>query len=179
MAEATTIARPYAQAVFELAANDTGKLASWSDALALLSTAVNDKSISALVSNPNISSDQLVELLSAICASKLDKEGKSFLKILAENGRLNVISEIAANFDELKAEAEKTVKAEVVSAFKLSAPQMSKLEAALKKRLGCKVEISSNIDKSIIGGVIIRAGDMIIDGSITAQLDRLSSDLAH
>ncbi len=178
MAEATTIARPYAQAVFELAKGNS-KLAEWSDALTLLSAAANDKAVSALITNPNVSNDQLVELLVAIGGSKLDKEGKNFLKVLAENGRLNVISEIAANFDELKAEAEKTVKAEVVSAFKLTAPQKAKLEAALKKRLGCEVEVLSTVDKSIVGGAIIRAGDMIIDGSITAQLDRLSSDLAH
>ena len=178
MAEATTIARPYAQAVFELA-KGSGKLANWSEALTILSAAANDKSVSSLISNPNVLSDQLVELLCAICASKLDNESENFIKILAENGRLNVISEIAANFDELKAEAEKTVKAEVVTAYELDAKQQAKLEAALKKRLGCEVEISSIVDNSIIGGAIIRAGDMIIDGSITAQLDRLSSDLAH
>ncbi len=178
MAEATTIARPYAQAVFELA-KDNGKLAQWSDVLTLLSAATNDDAVSALISNPNVASDQLVELLGAICGSKLDKEGKNFLKVLAENGRLNVISEIAASFDELKADAEKTVNAEVVSAFKLTAAQKTKLEAALKKRLGCEVEITSTIDKSLLGGAIIRAGDMIIDGSVTAQLDRLSSDLTH
>lgn len=178
MAEATTIARPYAQAVFELAQGNS-KLAEWSSVLTLLAAATNDKAVSALISNPNIASDQLVELLAAICGSKLDKEGKNFLKLLAENGRLNVISEIAANFDELKAEAEKTINAEVVTAFKLSAAQKTKLEAALKKRLGCEVEITSTVDKSLLGGAIIRAGDMIIDGSITAQLDRLSSDLAH
>ena len=104
MAEATTIARPYAQAVFQLA-NDSGKLAGWSEVLTLLDAAVSDEAVSALISNPNVSGDQLVELLSAICGSKLDKEGKNFLKVLAENSRLNVISEIAANFDEFKAEA--------------------------------------------------------------------------
>ncbi|MDH3325717.1 MAG: F0F1 ATP synthase subunit delta [Gammaproteobacteria bacterium] len=178
MAEATTIARPYAQAVFELA-KGAGKLAGWSDALTLLSAVASEKSVSALISNPNVTSDQLVEFFVSICADKLDQEGKSFLKVLAENGRLNVMSEIAANFDELKAEAEKTVKAEVVTAFELDAKQTSKLEAALKKRLGCEVEITSRVDNSIIGGAIIRAGDMIIDGSVTTQLDRLSSDLAH
>ena len=178
MAEATTIARPYAQAVFELA-KGSGKLADWSNVLTTLSAATDDKTVSSLISNPNVSGEQLVDLLSAICGSKLDKESANFLKVLAENGRLNVISEIAANFDELKAEAEKTVKAEVVSAFKLSAPQQTKLEAALKKRLGCEVEINNTVDKSILGGAVIRAGDMIIDGSITAQLDRLSSDLGH
>lgn len=178
MAEATTIARPYAQAAFDLA-KETDKLSNWSEELSILSAATSDPSVSALISNPNIPSEQLVDLLASICADKLDQEGKNFLKILAENGRLNVINEIAAIFDELKAEAEKTVKAEVVTAFKLNAQQKTKLVNALKKRLGCEVELSSHVDKSIIGGAIVRAGDMIIDGSVTAQLDRLSSDLAH
>lgn len=178
MAEATTIARPYAQAAFELA-KDSGKFAGWSEALTVLAEVANDKSVSSLISNPNVSSEQLIDIFVSICAEKLDQEGKNFLKVLAENGRLNVMSEIAASFDELKAEAEKTVKAEVVTAFKLDAQQTSKLKAALKKRLGCEVEISSRVDKSVVGGAIIRAGDMIIDGSVTAQLDRLSSDLAH
>jgi len=179
MAEATTIARPYAQAVFDLTKGTGKKLASWSDALNLLSAVTNDKSISAIISDPKVANNKLVKLIISICADKLDKEGKNFVKVLAENGRLTVVSEIAAIFDELKAEAEKTVNAEVVTAFKLSAEQNSKLKAALKKRLGCEVEITSRVDKSIIGGAVIRAGDMIIDGSVTAQLDRLSSDLAH
>jgi len=178
MAEATTIARPYAQAVFELA-KDSGKLSNWSDLLALLSVATSDKALSAIISDPNVSNEQVIELLASICADKLDQEGKNFLNALAENNRLNVISEIAAIFDELKAEAEKTVKAEVVSAFDLNDAQKSKLQTALKKRLGCEVEISSTVDKSIVGGAIIRAGDMIIDGSVTAQLDRLSSNLGY
>ena len=178
MAEASTIARPYAQAVFELA-SESKKLAEWSKKLAALSAVASDAQVSKLISNPNVIAAQLVDLIVSICADKLDQEGKNFVKTLAENGRLNVITEIANIFEVLKAEAEKTVKAEVISAFKLTAAQKTKLESALAKRLGCQVEVSASVDKSIIGGAIIRAGDLIIDGSVTSQLDRLTSELTH
>jgi len=178
MAEATTLARPYAQAVFELAKGN-GKLSQWSDALSALSAIAADEQVSGLITNPNVEAAQMADLFISIAKDKLDQEGKNFVKVLAENGRLNVITEISESYDALKAEAEKTVKAEVISAFKVSADQQKKLEDALKKRLGCEVEVSSTVDKSIIGGAIIRAGDLIIDGSVTGQLDRLASELSH
>jgi len=178
MAEASTIARPYAQAVFDLA-TDSKKLSEWSEQLGSLSSIVNDNQISGLITNPSVESTQLVELIVSIAKDNLDQEGKNFVKVLAENDRLIVISEIAKIFDELKDEAEKTIQAEVVTAFTLKDDQKASLQAALKKRLGCEVEISSRVDKDLLGGAIIRAGDMIIDGSVTAQLDRLTSELSH
>jgi len=178
MAEASTIARPYAQAVFEIATS-TKKLSEWSKQLEALSAIVSDEQIGGLVVNPSIESEQIVDLLISIAKDNLDQEGKNFVKVLAENDRLSVISDIAKIFEDLKHEAEKVVQAEVVTAYTLKDDQKSKLQAALKKRLGCEVEISSRVDKSIIGGAIIRAGDMIIDGTVTAQLDRLTSELSH
>ena len=178
MAEATTLARPYAQAVFEIAL-DGKKLGNWSEALSTLSAIAADEQIAGLISNPNIEAAQLADLIISVAKDKLDQEGKNFVKVLAENGRLDVIAEISSSFEALKAEAEKTVKAEVISAFKVSPEQKKSLEDALKKRLGCDVEVSSTVDKSIIGGAIIRAGDLIIDGSVTGQLDRLASELSH
>jgi F-type H+-transporting ATPase subunit delta len=178
MAEATTLARPYAQAVFELA-KDTGKLGQWSDSLSTLSAIAAEDQVKGLIANPNVDSEQLAELLVTIAKDKLDQESQNFVKVLAENGRLTVITEISESFEALKAEAEKTVKAEVISAFKVGAEQKKKLEDALQKRLGCDVEVSTTVDKSIVGGVIVRAGDLIIDGSVTGQLDRLASELSH
>jgi F-type H+-transporting ATPase subunit delta len=178
MAEASTIARPYAAAVFDIA-KSAKKLSEWSKQLETLTAIVSEEQISNLIASPNIESNQLVDLLISIAKDNLDQEGKNFVKVLAENDRLSVISEIATIFESLKNEAEKTVQAEVVTAYKLKDDQKSKLQAALKKRLGCEVEISSREDKSIIGGAIIRAGDLIIDGSVTAQLDRLTSELSH
>jgi len=178
MAEASTIARPYAQAVFDLAKGKK-KLSDWSKQLTSLSAIASDNQVVTLITSPSVESGQLAELIISIAADNLDKEGKNLVKVLAENGRLDVITEIAEIFEDLKNEAEKTVQAEVLTAFKLDEKQTSTLQAALKKRLGCEVEITSRIDKSIIGGAIIRAGDMIIDGSVTAQLDRLSGELSH
>ena len=178
MAEASTIARPYAQAVFDLATG-AKKLSEWSKQLGSISAIVNDEQISGLITNPSVESPQLVDLIISIAKDNLDQEGKNFVKVLAENDRLIVISEIATIFDDLKDEAEKTVQAEVVTAFELNDDQKSSLQAALKKRLGCEVEISSRVDESLLGGAVIRAGDMIIDGSVTAQLDRLTSELSH
>ena len=178
MAEASTIARPYAQAVFELA-DQTKKLDKWSEKLTLLSEVAKNEQVAKLITNPNVLNEQLVELISSICADKLDQEGKNFIKALAENGRLSVITEIALIYDAMKAEAEKTVNAEVISAYKLNAQQITKLSNALEKRLGNKVNLTSSVNKSIIGGAIIRAGDLVIDGSVTSQLDRLTSELTH
>jgi len=178
MAEATTIARPYAQAVFELAQTE-GKLVNWSGSLSALKEIAANDQIHALITNPNVEATQLAELIINVAKDKLDQEGQNFVKVLAENDRLKIIAEISESFEALKAEAEKTVKAEVISAFELTAEQKKKLEDALKKRLGCEVEVSSTVDRSIIGGAIIRAGDLIIDGSITGQLDRLASELSH
>jgi F-type H+-transporting ATPase subunit delta len=178
MAEASTIARPYAQAVFDIATS-TKKLSEWSKQLESLSAIVSDDQIGGLVVNPSVESEQLVDLIISIAKDDLDQEGKNFVKVLAENDRLNVIPEIATIFENLKNEAEKTVQAEVITAYTLKDDQKSKLQAALKKRLGCEVEISSRVDKDIIGGAIVRAGDMIIDGTVTAQLDRLTSELSH
>lgn len=178
MAEASTIARPYAQAVFDIATS-TKKLSEWSKQLESLSAIVSDDQIGGLVTNPSVESEQLVDLIISIAKDDLDQEGKNFVKVLAENDRLNVIPEIATIFENLKNEAEKTVQAEVITAYALKDDQKSKLQAALKKRLGCEVEISSRVDKDIIGGAIVRAGDMIIDGTVTAQLDRLTSELSH
>ncbi|HFE38600.1 MAG TPA: F0F1 ATP synthase subunit delta, partial [Gammaproteobacteria bacterium] len=175
---ASTIARPYAQAIFELA-KDSKKLSEWSRQLNALSAIAGDSQINALITNPGVESGQLSELVISVAADNLDQEGKNLVRVLAENGRLNVIREIAGIFEDLKNEAEKTVQAEVLSAFALDKDQISKLRTALKKRLGCEVQITSHVDKSIIGGAIIRAGDMIIDGSVTAQLDRLSGELSH
>lgn len=178
MAEATTLARPYAQAVFELA-QEEGTLTTWSKALTTLTEIANDDQIKGLIGNPNIDSSQLADVIISVAKDALDQKGQNFVKVLADNGRLNLIAEISEMFEELKAEAEKTVKAEVISAFKLNAEQKKKLAAALKKRLGCEVEVSSHIDKSIIGGAIIRAGDLVIDGSVSGQLERLASELSH
>lgn len=178
MAEATTIARPYAQAVFEIA-RDANRLNEWSQALGVLSAIASSDDMSSVFGSPKFSTDVLVELFVSVAGDKLDDNAKNLVKVLAENNRLVFLPEIADGFEILRAEEEKTVKAEIISAKDVSESQKQALAAALKARLGRDVELSCRVDESLLGGAIIRAGDMVIDGTISGQLDKLASELTH
>lgn len=174
MAEKTTIARPYAKATFDLAQGE-GKLGEWSGMLQQLSAIAADAEFSALASNPTVDHAKLADLLISVAGKNMAAGGEGLVKLLVENKRLNVLPEIAEMFDELRAEAEKTIEAEVVSAFEVGTAEQDKIKAALKNRLGREVTLSCTIDESLIGGAIVRAGDLVIDGSVAGQL----KDLAH
>jgi len=176
MAENSTIARPYAQAAFDIA-NEKGDLKSWSDMLQLIAAVTSDAVMSDMISNPSIEREKITDIIVDVCADNLNDTAKNFVKVLADNGRLNVAAEIALGFEEHRAEAEKTVKAEVTSAFPLSDAQTKSITDALKKRLGREVTLVTSIDETIVGGAIIRAGDLMIDGSVNGQLDKLATTL--
>ncbi len=176
MAEKTTIARPYAQAAFDLA-QAAGDLKGWSAMLQLVAVVTEDATLKELIGNPSVKRDKLVTLIIDTCGDNLNEAGKNFVRVLGENKRLNVVTEIAELYEMQRAEAEKSVDAQVVSAFKLSDAQIATLSEALKKRLGRDVNLVAKIDESIIGGAIVQAGDMVIDGSVTGQLNKLSHAL--
>lgn len=176
MAENSTIARPYAQAAFDIA-NEKGDLKSWSDMLQLIAAVTSDAVMSDMISNPSIEREKVTDIIIDVCADNLNDLAKNFVKVLAENGRLNVANEIALGYEEHRAEAEKTVEAEVTSAFPLSDAQTKSITDALKKRLGREVTLVTNIDETIVGGAIIRAGDLMIDGSVSGQLNKLATTL--
>ena len=176
MAENSTIARPYAQAAFDIA-NEKSDLKNWSDMLHNIAAVASDEVLSDMISNPSIEREKIVEIIVDVCGDNLNDLAKNFVKVLAENGRLNVATEIAQAYEEHRAEAEKTVEAEVTSAFPLSDTQISSVKDALKKRLGREVNLVTKIDESIVGGAIIRAGDLVIDGSVSGQLEKLTNSL--
>lgn len=178
MAEATTIARPYAQAVFEIA-RDEKHFNEWSDALGVLSAIASSEDVKALFGNPKVSVKEIIDLFISVGGNKLDDKAKNLVKVLAENDRLVVLQEVAAGYETLRAEHQKTIKAELVSAKDVSDAQKKALADALNKRLGRNVELTCRIDETLLGGAIIRAGDMVIDGSISGQLDRLASEMTH
>lgn len=178
MAEKTTIARPYAEAVFELA-QQRKELPRWSDMLELAANVAADPRMSALVGNPNVGKDQLARLFLEVCGDKLSAEGQNLIRVLVENERLDVLTEIAELYATYRAEAERTVEAQVVSAFPVDETQKQQIIAMLKKRLGRDVTLSCETDKALLGGAIIRAGDLVIDGSVTAQLGKLQVALAR
>jgi F-type H+-transporting ATPase subunit delta len=176
MAEKSTIARPYAQAAFDIA-QEKGDLKGWSDMLQLLAVVASDALMQDMISNPAIESSKVIDVMAGVAGDNLNDTGKNFLNVLAENGRLNVLPEIAELYEQHRAEAEKTVEAEITSAFPLSDAQKQQLIDALKNRLGRDVSLVAKTDESIIGGAIVRAGDLVIDGSVSSQLDKLSNSL--
>lgn len=178
MAEKTTIARPYARAAFALAESQ-GELRQWSDMLQLLATVVADSVMQELIGNPEVEEQRLVKLILDVCGSGLNQYGQNFVRVLAENKRLALAPEIAELYEAMRAEAERKIEAEVVSAFPLDDAQLQQLAAALKKRLGRDVTLHTRIDDSIIGGAVVRAGDLVIDGSVTGQLEKLANTLMH
>lgn len=178
MAEKTTIARPYAQAIFDIA-RDKGDLAKVSEALQILSAAVSNSSMASMIGNPEISDEKIVALLIDICGDRATTELNNFVKLLAEYDRLSVLPEISQHYDAYYAELESTVEAEVVSATDLSAAQKQSISDSLKKRLGRDVTLVCKTDASLVGGAVIRAGDLVIDGSITSQLSKLGHALSR
>lgn len=177
MSEAITTARPYAQAAFE-EAQKLNALAAWSEMLISLADAVAHPEVKAAVSNPRIAKKQLESLMEALAGNAASAQQKNFVRILADNQRLQVLPEISAIFEMLKAEAEKTVNVVVDSAFELSAQQQDKIAGSLKKRMGREIKLTCQVNKDLLGGVVIRAGDKVIDGSARTRLSEMANALA-
>lgn len=178
MSDNTTAARPYARAVFETARADSSQ-AAWSDMLALLSALMTNDDMQAALVSPKLGVVEKGQLVIDVCGDKLSAAGKNFVKLLAENGRLQLIGDITAIYEQLRAEAESKIEATVTSAYPLSDAQLQAMTAALKKKLGCEVTLVTETDESLIGGVVIRAGDLVIDGSANAKLSALAQALTH
>lgn len=178
MSDFVTIARPYARAAFEYAQAHKAVKA-WSDSLGLLAAVVQDPTVQALLDNPRLTREQRAELLIKICSDKLDQAGKNLVKLLAENGRLKALPEIAEQYEVYRAELEGTVEAKLLSAQAVSEEQLTKVAKALEARFGKKVNLQSEVDESLIGGAIIKAGDVVIDGSLKSRLEKLSAAISH
>ncbi len=178
MADFTTAARPYAKAVYELA-SESNSIDSWGDALANLAGVVNDSQIAEMLSSPDMSKQQKGELVIQVMGDNLNQQQQNLVKLMAENSRLVLMSDVLEQFEVARAKAENKIEAEVVSAFELSAEQTDELINTLKNKLGCDVTLTTTVDESLIGGVIIKAGDTIIDASMKSQLDSLAISLAR
>ena len=175
MSQALTLARPYARAAFAIA-RDANALPAWSDALAFAARVAADPSVAALLGNPGLTQADATTLLAPDGADALFG---NFLGLLFENRRLSLLPEITGQFDELRFEAERVVKAKVTSAVELPAAELATIKAALAKRFGREVEVETAVDESLIGGAVIDAGDVVIDGSLKGKLGRLQAALAH
>jgi F-type H+-transporting ATPase subunit delta len=176
MVEKVTLARPYARAAFE-AAQEHKDFERWSQMLAAAAMTVADERVVKLLSSPRVQPADLVELIAA--ASSADERGRNFLSTLAQNRRLGVLPEVAAIYEELRAEEENITDVYVTSAVQLDEAQRARLSAALKKRLKREIRLHCAVDASLIGGAIVRAGDFVIDGSLKARLERLATQIMH
>lgn len=174
MSQALTLARPYARAAFSIA-RDEGRFADWSAALGFAARVAADPQVAGLLGNPHLADGDAVALLSPDGATPLFGD---FLSLLADNRRLVLLPEIAGLYEDLRAEAERVVKARVTSATALPAGELDTIKAALRKRFGREVEVESAVDASLIGGAVIDAGDVVIDGSLKGKLERLQAALA-
>lgn len=178
MADFTTAARPYAKAAFEIA-RDAGEFDVWSNRLRFLANAVSDEQLKTALEAPGLTHQQRAELMEKIGGAELEASGKNFVRLLAENDRLALLPDVAGIYETLRAEAEGEIEARVTTAFELQSDQADRIAEALSKRLNRKVRIVSSVDKDLIGGAIIKAGDLVIDGSVKGRLGKLTQSLAN
>ncbi|AIU90330.1 F0F1 ATP synthase subunit delta [Pectobacterium brasiliense] len=175
MSEFVTVARPYAKAAFDFAVENQA-LDRWQNMLAFSAEVARNEQIAELLSGA-VAPIELAKTFIAVCGDQLDEAGQNLIRVMAENGRLPVLPEVLEQFIQLRATLESTVDVDVISASTLSEQQQSKIAAAMEKRLSRKVKLNCKIDKSVMAGVVIRAGDMVIDGSIRGRLERLADVL--
>lgn len=175
MADMTTIARPYAKAAFDFAV-EKGQLDQWGQMLSFAAEVANNKQIHELLTS-SMSADKLAEVFVAVCGEQVDAFGQNLIKVMAENGRLQALPDVCAEFLLLKQEHEKEITVEVTSATELSEQQKADISSKLETRLERKVQLNCSVDEALLGGVIIRAGDLVIDNSARGRLNRLSDAL--
>ncbi|MGH8290042.1 MAG: F0F1 ATP synthase subunit delta [Steroidobacteraceae bacterium] len=178
MAERTTIARPYATAVFDLAVDD-GDLPRWNEQLRTLAELVAIPAVGALIAATDVSGERRAAILTEACGDALDPPGRNLVRLLSENKRLGYLPEILAEYARLRAQAEATIDVKLWASTAIDVAHQASVEAALKRRLGRAVRLHCVVDESLVGGAVIRAGDLVIDGSIRGKLERLAAAMSH
>ena len=173
MSELTTLARPYAEALFRMAQAEND-LAGWSDRVQTLANIAADPQAAGLIADPSVDSGRVAALMIDVAGASLGEHGANLVKLLAENGRLPVLPEIATQFETLRASAEGVIEATITSAQELTQPQIDELVAGLKRKFNRAVNVSVAVDPSLIGGAVIAVGDQVIDGSVKGRLQRMA-----
>lgn len=176
MSELTTLARPYAVAVYQRA-KETGTADRWADELAFLAAVMADERIAQAAANPKAKREDFTAAFLNLCQDRLDGEAENFVRLLIQNRRLGLVKQIAELYAEYKADDEGYVDVDVTSAFPLQKAEETKLAKVLDRFLDRKARLRTTVDKNLIGGVYIRAGDRVIDASIRGQIERLAKRL--
>ena len=177
MSEAITIARPYAQAAFDEALK-LKDLKGWSAALISLAETLCNQEVRAVVTNPRVAKSQIEKLMDDFLGKEASAQQRNFVRVLIENQRLQVLPEIASIYENLRAEAEKTLDVVVDSAFELTSEQQDKIVKSLKARMGREIKLVCKVNKELLGGIVIRAGDKVVDGSARTRLGEMANALA-
>jgi len=178
MSNTTTLARPYAKAAFELAGADNAT-GSWNEMLNLASALVTDETMATLLQSPQLTGQQVVQILSDIGGEAFDARFTDYLAVLSENKRFPLLPEITELYRRLQEEADKLLRVKVVSAFELDEDQATRLKDALARRFEREILLESEVDKSVIGGAVVYAGGQVIDGSLKDRLAKLSNSLIN
>ena len=173
MAELSTLSRPYARAAFEYA-RDNNALAEWQSQLATVAAVTLETAKDGVLNNPSLTADQQASTLIEVCGDSIGTAAQNFVRILASNKRLALLPQIHAQFAQFKANQERAVDVEVISAFDLDGTVSERLAQVLGKKLERDVNVSTTTDSELLGGVLIRAGDMVIDGSVRGRLNKLA-----
>ena len=173
MSELSTLARPYAEAVFRMAQGEND-LAGWSSRVQSLAMIVSDAQVARLIADPAVPAERVASLVIEVAGGDLGERGGNFVKVLAENDRLTLLPEIGTQFEALKANAEGTLEAVITSAQELTQAQIDDLVAGLKAKFGRAVSIQVAVDPELIGGAVIAIGDQVIDGSVKGRLQSMS-----
>jgi len=176
MTELATLARPYAEAAFDRA-KESGATAQWAQALQFLALVLEDPNMTGIVSNPRVGADKLLQLLLDICQDQVAEEVKNLLKLLVQNGKLKLLPTISKLYEECKANDEGYVNVDLFSAYALTKTEQNKYVAMLEKQLRKKVNATVHVDKTLIGGILAKAGDKVLDGSVSGQLQQLAKRL--
>ncbi len=177
MTERVTIARPYAKAAFA-EARKTQRLSQWSEGLEVAAAVSVDERVRPLFGNPHVPPEQLVEFMTGIGAGRIDQTVRRFLTVLAENGRLSLLPEIAQLYEKMRADQERVLDVTLTSAVQLSAEQQQRFTTALQKRFDRSIRLHTQIDTSLLGGAVLQADDLVIDGSVRGGLTQLASQIA-
>jgi F-type H+-transporting ATPase subunit delta len=177
MSDLSNVARPYAQAVFELA-RDADDLAGWSDQLNLLAAIAGDSDMQSLLNNPAFSKQQQIDLILDLCDDKLSSDGANLVKLLVANERVDALGDITEIYAEKRDQEESVIEADMITATAINEAQQQTFSDALAKRLGRRVKLNFEVDQDLIGGAVIRAGDWVVDGSVKAQLEQLVGAVA-
>lgn len=173
MAEAITIGRPYAEAVFK-SAQAKKTIAAWSEMLKYAAVVSSEEHVSALISNPSVSAKQVADIFLEICKNKLSEEGRNLIMLMAENGRLDVLPQVSELFEQLKSQYDGVLDANIVSAFALNGGQLRQLIVMLEKRFKHEINAKVSVDPELIGGVKVEIGDEVLDTSVRGKLEAMA-----